>query len=135
MIYRYLPRSAGLRRITLHKSQLTGDKLYLLIVECTNFLPNFSAAAALIPALRARLCGYTGIYRSVATFWNHVVALLVWNLLSSVHGMHSLMICFADSLFCWAASFEENWETKAMRIHFFTYNKNHTIDKFIGNNK
>lgn len=68
MIYRYLPRSAGLRRITLHKSQLTGDKLYLLIVECTNFLPNFSAAAALIPALRARLCGYTGIYRSVAVF-------------------------------------------------------------------
>lgn len=68
MIYRYLPRSVGLRRMTLHKSQLGGDMLYLLVVECSNFLQNFSAAAALIPALRARLCGYTGIYKSVATF-------------------------------------------------------------------
>ncbi|XP_065224700.1 uncharacterized protein LOC135848669 isoform X2 [Planococcus citri] len=68
MIYRYLPKSTGLRRITLHKSQLSGDKLYLLIAECSNFLLDFSAAAALIPALRARLCGYTGIYRSIAVF-------------------------------------------------------------------
>ncbi|KAE8742241.1 hypothetical protein FOCC_FOCC012212 [Frankliniella occidentalis] len=41
-----------------------GDKLYLLMVECANFLEDLSAAAVLIPALRARLCGYTGIYRA-----------------------------------------------------------------------
>lgn len=66
MIYRYLPKSIGLRRITLHKSQLSGDKLYLLMVECSNFFQDFSSAATLIPSLRARLCGYTGIYRSIA---------------------------------------------------------------------
>ncbi|KAK3907842.1 Triple functional domain protein [Frankliniella fusca] len=65
MLYRYLPRSVGLRRITLHKSISQGDKLYLLLVECANFLEDLSAAAVLIPALRARLCGYTGIYRAV----------------------------------------------------------------------
>ncbi|KAJ1527523.1 hypothetical protein ONE63_007493 [Megalurothrips usitatus] len=65
MLYRYLPRSVGLRRITLHKSISQGDKLYLLLVECANFLDDLSAAAVLIPALRARLCGYTGIYRAV----------------------------------------------------------------------
>ncbi len=68
MIYRNLPRSTGLRRITLHKSQSIGDKLYLLIVECSNFLQDFSATAVLLPALRARLCGYTGIYKSISVF-------------------------------------------------------------------
>ncbi|XP_075227004.1 uncharacterized protein LOC142327663 isoform X2 [Lycorma delicatula] len=68
MIYRYLPKSAGLRRITLHKSQSGGDKLYLLLVECSNFLQDLTAAAVLIPALRARLCGYTGLYRTTAVF-------------------------------------------------------------------
>ncbi|XP_046670663.1 uncharacterized protein LOC124360802 [Homalodisca vitripennis] len=68
MIYRYLPKSVGLRRITLHKSQSTGDKLYLLMVECSNFLQDLTAAAVLIPALRARLCGYTGLYRTTAVF-------------------------------------------------------------------
>uniref|UniRef100_A0A1B6D658 DUF7153 domain-containing protein n=1 Tax=Clastoptera arizonana TaxID=38151 RepID=A0A1B6D658_9HEMI len=68
MIYRYLPKSVGLRRITLHKSQSGGDKLYLLLVECSNFLQDLSAAAVLIPALRARLCGYTGLYRTTAVF-------------------------------------------------------------------
>lgn len=68
MIYRYLPKSVGLRRITLHKSQSTGDKLYLLMVECSNFLQDLTAAAVLLPALRARLCGYTGLYRTTAVF-------------------------------------------------------------------
>jgi len=68
MIYRYLPKSVGLRRITLHKSQSNGDKLYLLMVECSNFLQDLTAAAVLIPALRARLCGYTGLYRTTAVF-------------------------------------------------------------------
>ncbi|XP_014275472.1 uncharacterized protein [Halyomorpha halys] len=68
MIYRALPKSVGLRRITLHKSASNGDKLYLLIVECSNFLEQLNAAAALIPALRARLCGYTGLYKTSAVF-------------------------------------------------------------------
>ncbi|XP_014251439.1 uncharacterized protein LOC106667777 isoform X2 [Cimex lectularius] len=68
MIYRSLPKSVGLRRITLHKSVSNGDKLYLLLVECSNFLHDLTAAAILIPALRARLCGYTGLYRTTAVF-------------------------------------------------------------------
>ncbi|XP_049846172.1 uncharacterized protein LOC126469865 isoform X2 [Schistocerca serialis cubense] len=68
MLYRYLPKSVGLRRITLHKSLSSGDKMYLLLCECSNFLENLSAAALLLPALRARLCGYTGLYRTTASF-------------------------------------------------------------------
>ncbi|CAG2059753.1 unnamed protein product [Timema podura] len=68
MLYRYLPKSVGLRRITLHKSISNGDKMYLLLCECSNFMENLSAAAMLLPALRARLCGYTGLYRTCATF-------------------------------------------------------------------
>ncbi|XP_055630932.1 uncharacterized protein LOC129771373 isoform X6 [Toxorhynchites rutilus septentrionalis] len=69
MIYRYLPKTAGLRRITLHKSVSSrGDKMYLLVCECADLLKDLSAAALLIPALRARLCGYTGLYRPIQTF-------------------------------------------------------------------
>uniref|UniRef100_A0AAG5DIV4 DUF7153 domain-containing protein n=1 Tax=Anopheles atroparvus TaxID=41427 RepID=A0AAG5DIV4_ANOAO len=69
MIYRYLPKTAGLRRITLHKSVSSrGDKMYLLLCECADLLKDLSAAALLIPALRARLCGYTGLYRPIQTF-------------------------------------------------------------------
>uniref|UniRef100_A0A8D9DVV3 DUF7153 domain-containing protein n=2 Tax=Cacopsylla melanoneura TaxID=428564 RepID=A0A8D9DVV3_9HEMI len=63
MLYRYLPKSAGLRRITLHKSLSGGDKIYLLLCECAYLLDDLSAAAKLLPALRARLCGYTALYR------------------------------------------------------------------------
>ncbi|KAG5675814.1 hypothetical protein PVAND_005685 [Polypedilum vanderplanki] len=69
MIYLLLPRSAGLRRITLHKSVAkSGDKMYLLICECADLLKDLSVAAYLIPALRARLCGYTGLYKPIQTF-------------------------------------------------------------------
>ncbi|CRL04585.1 CLUMA_CG017654, isoform A [Clunio marinus] len=69
MLYRYLPRNAGLRKITLHKSVAkTGDKMYLLICECSELLKDLSAAAYLVPAMRARLCGYTAIYRPIQTF-------------------------------------------------------------------
>lgn len=69
MLYRYLPRAVGLRRITLHKSVATrGDKMYLLICDCADLLKDVSAASVLIPAIRARLCGYTGIYRPIQTF-------------------------------------------------------------------
>lgn len=66
---RYLPRSVGMRRISLHKSVSTkGDKMYLLVCECADLLKDLSAAAVLIPALRARLCGYTGLYRPIQSF-------------------------------------------------------------------
>ncbi|XP_055390557.1 uncharacterized protein LOC129619338 isoform X3 [Condylostylus longicornis] len=69
MLYRYLPRTAGLKRIALHKSiSQKGDKMYLLICECSDLLKDISAAAFLIPALRARLCGYTGLYRPIQAF-------------------------------------------------------------------
>ncbi|XP_055857429.1 uncharacterized protein LOC129920207 isoform X1 [Episyrphus balteatus] len=69
MLYRYLPRAAGLRRIALHKStSQKGDKMYLLICECADLLKDISSAAVLIPALRARLCGYTGLYRPIQAF-------------------------------------------------------------------
>lgn len=68
MIYRYLPKSVGLRRITLHKSMSQGDKTYLLICECSQLQDNLSAAAILLPALRARLCGYIGLYRPSVCF-------------------------------------------------------------------
>ncbi|KAJ8882870.1 hypothetical protein PR048_014686 [Dryococelus australis] len=68
MLYRYLPKCVGLRRITLHKSVSSGDKMYLLLCECSNFLNNLSAAATLLPAMRARLCGYTGLYRTCQSF-------------------------------------------------------------------
>ena len=66
---RYLPRSAGLRRIALHKStSQKGDKMYLLVCECAELLKDITSAAFLIPALRARLCGYTGLYRPIQAF-------------------------------------------------------------------
>ncbi|XP_051154062.1 uncharacterized protein LOC127277205 isoform X2 [Leptopilina boulardi] len=68
MMYRYLPKSVGLRRITLHKSMSQGDKMYLLICECSQLQDNLSAAAILLPALRARLCGYIGLYRPSVCF-------------------------------------------------------------------
>ncbi|EDW31702.1 GL10817 [Drosophila persimilis] len=69
MLYRYLPRAAGLRRIALHKStSQKGDKMYLLVCECADLLKDISLAAFLIPAMRARLCGYTGLYRPIQAF-------------------------------------------------------------------
>lgn len=46
----------------------SGDKMYLLICECADLLKDLSAAAYLIPALRARLCGYTGLYKPIQAF-------------------------------------------------------------------
>ncbi|KAG5894077.1 hypothetical protein JTB14_003934 [Gonioctena quinquepunctata] len=69
MIYRYLPQAAGLRRITLHKSlSPKGDKMYILLCECANLLTDVTAFALILPALRARLTGYTGIFRPLQTF-------------------------------------------------------------------
>jgi hypothetical protein len=69
MLYRYLPHSVGMRKIALHKSVAAhGDKMYLLVCECANLLDDLSGAAMLVTALRARLCGYTGLYRPIQTF-------------------------------------------------------------------
>lgn len=65
----YLPRSVGMRRIALHKSiSAKGDKMYLLVCECSDLLTEISSAAVLIPTIRARLCGYTGLYRPIQVF-------------------------------------------------------------------
>lgn len=67
--HRYLPRSVGMRRIALHKSiSAKGDKMYLLVCECSDLLTEISSAAVLIPTIRARLCGYTGLYRPIQVF-------------------------------------------------------------------
>ncbi|XP_018565505.1 uncharacterized protein LOC108906670 isoform X1 [Anoplophora glabripennis] len=69
MIYRYLPTAAGLRRISLHKSlSPKGDKMYILLCECANLLNDITVCALILPALRARLTGYTGIFRPLQTF-------------------------------------------------------------------
>ncbi|XP_050677913.1 uncharacterized protein LOC126974458 isoform X1 [Leptidea sinapis] len=69
MLYRHLPHTVGMKKIALHKSVAAhGDKMYLLVCECSNLLDDLSGAAMLITALRARLCGYTGLYRPIQTF-------------------------------------------------------------------
>jgi len=97
MLYKNLPKAVGLRRITLHKScpprgpalaSLPADPTaradpaspeppglggarevtYLLMVECTNFMEHIGEAANLLPILRGRICGYTGIYRVCSSF-------------------------------------------------------------------
>ncbi|XP_060523514.1 uncharacterized protein LOC132700313 isoform X2 [Cylas formicarius] len=69
MIYRYLPRAAGLRKISLHKSlSPKGDKMYILTCELANLLSDVTVCALLLPALRARLTGYTGLFRPLQIF-------------------------------------------------------------------
>jgi hypothetical protein len=69
MLYKNLPRAVGLRRITLHKSlNLKNEVVYFLLVECSNFMDHIGEAANLLPVLRARICGYTGIFRCVDSF-------------------------------------------------------------------
>jgi len=69
MLYKNLPKSVGLRRITLHKSVSNENEVvYLLLVECSNFMNHIGEAANLLPILRARICGYTGIFRVLESF-------------------------------------------------------------------
>lgn len=70
MLYRYLPRTAGLRRITLHKSieSARGDKTYLLVCECADLLKNLDDVAIILVSLKSRLLGYTGLYKPIQTF-------------------------------------------------------------------
>ena len=71
MLYKNLPKAVGMRRITLHKSLNPNsgqDTVYLLLVECSHFMDHIGEAANLLPILRARICGYTGIYRCADSF-------------------------------------------------------------------
>ena len=72
MLYKNLPKAVGLRRVTLHKSLNPNDgkdTVYLLLVECSHFMDHVGEAANLLPILRGRICGYTGIYRVADSFW------------------------------------------------------------------
>eukprot|EP00095_Tigriopus_kingsejongensis_P005026 maker-scaffold139_size317827-snap-gene-2.24 protein:Tk05026 transcript:maker-scaffold139_size317827-snap-gene-2.24-mRNA-1 annotation:"conserved hypothetical protein" len=71
MLYKNLPKAVGLRRITLHKSRNLSSQAkvtYLLLVECSEFMGHIGEAANLLPILRGRICGYTGIYRVASSF-------------------------------------------------------------------
>ena len=71
MLYKNLPKAAGLRRVTLHKSLNPADgrdTVYLLLVECSNFMDHVGEAANLLPILRGRICGYTGMFRVADSF-------------------------------------------------------------------
>ena len=68
LLYRTIPKRAGLRRIVLHKScdSDTGDIYYVLSCEYSRLLDDVVATVKTLPALRARLVGYTGIYKPMA---------------------------------------------------------------------
>lgn len=42
--------------------------MYLLICECSELLKDVTSVIVLLPAIRARLCGYTALYRPIHTF-------------------------------------------------------------------
>ena len=54
MLYKNLPKTVGLRRLSLHKSQTlhSTEVTYLLLVECTHFMDHIGEAANLLPILR-----------------------------------------------------------------------------------
>ena len=57
MLYKNLPKTVGLRRLTLHKSASasaasSNEVTYLLLVECTHFMDHIGEAANLLPILR-----------------------------------------------------------------------------------
>ncbi|XP_043246497.1 uncharacterized protein LOC122394024 [Amphibalanus amphitrite] len=68
LLYRTIPKRAGLRRIVLHKSydSDTGDIFYILSCEYSRLLDDVVSTVKTLPALRARLIGYTGIYKPMA---------------------------------------------------------------------
>lgn len=58
-----------MRRIALHKSvSIRGDKMYLLVCECSELLKELTSVIVLLPSIRARLCGYTALYRPIQAF-------------------------------------------------------------------
>ena len=83
MLYKNLPKGVGLRRITLHKTMnIKQEVVYLLLVECSHFMDHIGEAANLLPILRARICGYTGMTSTSclsSSSWR-VILCLLWRL-------------------------------------------------------
>ncbi|PRD30353.1 UNVERIFIED_CONTAM: hypothetical protein NCL1_26663 [Trichonephila clavipes] len=63
-LYRNAPDYLGLKRISVHKSVLPTKVInYCLLCEFSNILDHLTDACVVIDHLRARCCGFTGIYR------------------------------------------------------------------------
>ena len=66
MLYKNLPKTVGLRRLTLHKSASasaasSNEVTYLLLVECTHFMDHIGEAANLLPILRDEQGSHYGL--------------------------------------------------------------------------
>ncbi|GAB6027550.1 hypothetical protein CHUAL_001794 [Chamberlinius hualienensis] len=69
VIYKNLPNCLGMRKITFHKKLWPdGGITYVLICECTEMMDYVTIACGFVEHLRARCCGYTGIYKNVENF-------------------------------------------------------------------
>lgn len=63
-IYRTLPGYMGLKRISVHKSIIPTKTInYVLMCEFSNIMDHLTDACVIIDHLRARCCGFIGIYR------------------------------------------------------------------------
>ena len=63
-IYRTLPSYMGLKRISVHKSIIPTKTInYVLMCEFSNIMDHLTDACVIIDHLRARCCGFIGIYR------------------------------------------------------------------------
>ncbi|GIY98204.1 uncharacterized protein CEXT_116121 [Caerostris extrusa] len=63
-LYRTAPEHLGLKRISVHKSVLPTKIInYCLLCEFSNIMAHLTDACVMIDHLRARCCGFTGIYR------------------------------------------------------------------------
>ena len=70
MLYKNLPKTVGLRRLTLHKSRTlnSAEVTYLLLVECTHFMDHIGEAANLLPILRDAQGSHYVALRSIHVF-------------------------------------------------------------------
>ncbi|XP_054718840.1 uncharacterized protein C01C4.2-like [Uloborus diversus] len=65
-IYRTLPEYMGLKRMSVLKSVLPTQIInYTLLCEYSNIMDHLTDACVIIDHLRARCCGFTGIYRII----------------------------------------------------------------------
>uniref|UniRef100_T1JCK5 DUF7153 domain-containing protein n=1 Tax=Strigamia maritima TaxID=126957 RepID=T1JCK5_STRMM len=69
MTYKYLPKMLGLKRITFHKKLWpNGGITYVLLCECSSLMDYVTEGCGFVEQLRARCCGYTGLYRIIDHF-------------------------------------------------------------------
>ncbi|KAG8177140.1 hypothetical protein JTE90_015588 [Oedothorax gibbosus] len=66
-LYRTIPDYMGLKKISVHKSVVPTTQTinYCVICELTNVMDHLTDACVVIDHLRARCCGFTGIYRII----------------------------------------------------------------------